>query len=358
MFDVCGFSYNELFNLAISKPAMAQIKLTEKCEQNCIFCMASCESIKKSRIDMPAENWFKVLLKLKRLGIKKLNFTGGEVFLYNELADVFDFAKGHGFMVSPSSDGLTSIAEFKRYIDEISFSVHGIGEIHDNVVGCKGSFERVEQHIQEAVDLGIKASLNTVLVKKNYDYLEDIYNYFKDSGVAFHSFPIAINSVSGVDCNAEILDLDKKLFLNYLTKLRKMSLERLSCKHGLGVIMQDSPEHYQKAKVPLPDCAGGKYKLVIESDGSVYPCEFFRTQDYYCGNILHDDEIQIWCKGGGFQPFRKLVLEERIPDKCHTCIKKYKCFSGCRAWIQNYRQGGFYNEADLRCELGNAYVGN
>ncbi|MFH1392184.1 MAG: radical SAM protein [bacterium] len=356
MFDMCGFSYNELFNLAVSKPMMAQIKLTDNCEQNCIFCMASCDS-KKQAIDMPAKNWFKILLKLKNLGVSKLNFTGGEVFLYSEVAKVFAFAKEQGFVISPSSDGLTSVVKFKGYIDEISFSVHGTGEIHDNVVSCEGSFEKVAKHIQEAINLGIRVSLNTVLAKDNYNYFEDVYDYFKDLGISFHSFPIAINAISGIDCGSQILDLDRGLFLDYLDKLRKMLPERLSCKHGLGVIMQNNPEYYQETRVPLPDCAGGKYKLVIEADGSVYPCNFFRTQNYYCGNILYDNEFEIWRKGRGFQSFRRLILEEKIPSKCRSCIKKYKCFSGCRAWIQNYRQGGFYNEADLRCELGNAYVG-
>lgn len=38
MEEINGFSYKELFSLAIEKPVMAQLEVTRNCNQHCSFC--------------------------------------------------------------------------------------------------------------------------------------------------------------------------------------------------------------------------------------------------------------------------------------------------------------------------------
>jgi len=352
------FSYNELFTLSIAKPIMAQIKLTNSCNQNCIFCLAGIDQTDKMMVaDLSKEDWFKILSKLKMLGIKVLNFTGGETTLYGGLPEILSRSKKMEFNVVLSINGLKDISIFKGLIDKASFSVHGIGDIHNDIVGFDGAFDLVLTNIQKSIAVGIKSSLNMVLLKDNYDFLEDVYYFFSKFNLESYSFTVAVNSSTGFDFNSRSLIITKRFFSDYLKRLGQLPANKITTKHGLDVILYNCPEKYTKIAVPLPNCAAGKYKLVIEADGSVYPCNFFRTPEYYCGNILHGDVFEIWQNGQGFQPFRRLVLEEKIPDKCQSCIKKRVCFSGCRAWTNGYKEGGFYNEPDSRCELGDAYVG-
>lgn len=353
-----GFTRKELLELSWEKPVMAQIELTHNCNHSCLFCFRSCSSTVNKCPDLKVEQWKKIIRKLKNLGIRKLNFSGGENFLYADFLKVVRWAKDEGFEIAVNTNGTFSCKKIVSYVDEIIFSVHGLGEMHNRIVQKRGDFDLVKKNAFEIADK-VNFSINMVLVEMNFQQIVKVFSYFNKKCKLFKFSPtIAIKSRFGNPEFKNTLSLNKDIIENYRAGLKQIPDEQLSLKHGFQSIYYNNPSVYASSVIPLPNCAGGKYKLVIDYDGSVYPCNFFKGKEFYCGNILTGNEFEIWQEGKGFKRFRNLIMAELVPEECRSCLKLFKCFSGCRAWALEYSKGGFENARDIRCELGDSFIGN
>jgi uncharacterized protein len=349
------FTRQELLELSWAKPVMAQVELTRNCNHKCLFCFQGCNS-SLVHDDLTASQWKIIIQKLKNIGVKRINFSGGENFLHPDFISLVQHTKTEGFEIVINTNGSFDCQCIADYVNEIIFSVHGLGKTHDTIVGKKGSFNQVKQNLLK-VTHRVNSSINMVLLKQNYEQMNQVFVFF-NTQCQLHKFSptLSIRSRLGSHHDTWALPITKELLDDYRERLNKIPRAQLELKHGFQSIYYDAPEIYSSSPIPLANCAGGKYKLVVEYDGSVYPCNFFQEDEYYCGNILRDNEHEIWKHGRGFVRFRDLVTKETIPEKCNGCIKHRKCFSGCKAWSTDYPKGGFENARDLRCELGNAFI--
>jgi len=350
-----GFTRQELLELSWDKPVMAQVELTRNCNHSCVFCFQGCSS-NVVHTDLTEGQWKTIIGKLENLGVKKINFSGGESFLHNDFVSLVEYARAKGFEIVINTNGSFSCEGIVDYVDEIIFSVHGLGKTHDEIVGTGNSFSLVEQNILRVASR-VRVSINMVLVALNYEQMNQVFDYFSARCRVYKFSPtFSVRSRFGSHHDKWALVITKELLDDYRERLMRIPDDQLGLKHGFQSIYYSDPEIYAFSAIPLANCAGGKYKLVVEYDGSVYPCNFFQGDEYYCGNLLTDNEHEIWENGRGFVRFRELVLGEKIPDRCIGCAKRFKCFSGCRAWSTKYQKGGFENAEDIRCEPGNAFI--
>lgn len=350
------FSRKELYKLAWEKPIMAQIELTRNCNQSCIFCFSG-HSEKKVYKNLTCNEWLTIFQKLHNLGIRRLDLTGSENFLYPGLMFLLKRAKEMGFGIRMDTNGTFDISKALPFVDEFAFSVHGLGKIHEQITRKADSFSSLKKNIAETLSKGIKVQINMTLVKINYHQILQVFEYFSTYSQNFSFSPfMAIPSKFGNKFNEHMLEISKELISDYMEKLRVVPADRLILKHGFHSIFIGDMSYYISLGLLLPNCAGGKYKMVVDYDGSVFPCNFFKGKKFYCGNLLTEDAKEIWENGKGFLPFRSLVFEEKIPDECKGCVKKSRCFSGCRAWTKKYQEGGFDYDKDFRCELGSAHI--
>lgn len=66
--------------------------------------------------------------------------------------------------------------------------------------------------------------------------------------------------------------------------------------------------------------------IIIKADGSVYPCDFYMTDDYLLGNIK-EKNIQEFLINDISKNFYERSLA--IPSKCKTCKYYRLCRNGC-----------------------------
>ncbi len=88
--------------------------------------------------------------------------------------------------------------------------------------------------------------------------------------------------------------------------------------------------------IPPASCANagrcGGY-LVVESDGSIYPCDFYALDEWKLGNIRQDSVEQLM-RNKRYQTFVKDSLMR--PDECSTCPYRVLCRGGCkRDWVNH-----------------------
>lgn len=348
---ICGFSYSELFNLAIEKPTLAQLEITQNCNQECSFCFKACSYNKKYK-DLPTSTWRKIVKQLADFGVENLNFTGGEVFLYKDFLSLVDYSKSKGIKkVVVNTNGTLSLLDKNlKNIDSLVFSVHGLKTKHDLIVGRKGAFDSLLKNIKIAKKNKVNAAINVVVTPDNISSLDDVLDYFKKFKLQFYSFNLA----GDINGETKITELFFKKYSLFLKRAEKSVGDKILLRHGMQNIAIKDKDFFE-AKIPLPHCAAGKYKLLVNYQGDVFPCSFFQTRDFYCGNILKDDLRKLWKNGKGFMFFRKQYLSpDKLPSDCRTCYKRYKCGGGCFVWREFNKKTDKY-EKDIRCDFGHAY---
>ena len=67
-------------------------------------------------------------------------------------------------------------------------------------------------------------------------------------------------------------------------------------------------------------------QLVVEADGSVYPCDFYCLDEYYIGNILKDSIDQLLMTAR-LSPAQK---REALPELCGKCPYRSFCGGNCK----------------------------
>lgn len=354
MKDIYGFTYNELFEVAIEKPMMAQLEITRNCNQHCFFCFRHCNPHQKF-IDRPMKDWKFVVDKLIEIGVRELNFSGGEIFLFKNASKLFKYSKKKGIKkIVANTNGFIDFSDYDlSNIDELVFSVHGIGRLHDKIVGANGSFKALEKAMSHVLRYGreFKVGINTVVVPQNITALSEIYDHFKDKEFIFHAFNLSIDQENLPNKLQEY----ESLFRKYFKFLRTVPEKKRKLRHGMQNIFIRDKDFFH-SPIPLPHCAAGKYKLVIDYRGDVYPCRYFQNEKFLCGNIFKQDLADIWRTGKGFKFFRDIVLKNELSLGCQDCFKSHKCRGGCLAW-RIYNKELKYYDKDIRCEFGNAYLG-
>ena len=88
----------------------------------------------------------------------------------------------------------------------------------------------------------------------------------------------------------------------------------------VGILLGMPPENCAMAGVCSP-------QLLIESDGSTYPCDFYALDEWKTGNILTDPLRRI-LRSARAEAFREESLP--LPQKCCACRWYPLCRNGCR----------------------------
>lgn len=153
--------------------------LTTRCNYACKFCFI--QNLDSEIRDLKTAE--EVLVKLRGIGIEKINFVGGEPLMHPLLFDITKISKEMGFVVSLVSNGYYlnrgSISKLSPYVDWIGLSVDSSYEGVEFALG-RGNGNHIN-HIIEISDIihdaGLKLKINTTVTRLNY--AEDMRSLLK-----------------------------------------------------------------------------------------------------------------------------------------------------------------------------------
>ncbi len=164
----------------------AVIAITYKCNSRCRMCYIwknqnLQELNKKEYAKLPAS-------------LKYINLTGGEPFLRKDLPEIVGIIKKRcpKAQIIISSNGFATdliIRQLKKIlaIDPkigIALSLDAIGNLHDEIRGVPGGFDKVMQTLQAIKNLGIKnIRLAFTAGDYNIDHLSEVYDLAQELGV-------------------------------------------------------------------------------------------------------------------------------------------------------------------------------
>jgi len=292
-----------------SLPEEIKIEVTSRCNLSCDFCF-NINSFKRNSKELPTNQIFKIIDKIKKEGIKRIRFTGGEPFLRKDVIKIFEYAKSKNLYVKVNTNSTLikkeCIPKFKGIVDDFLLPLHSLGE--DDIMKKTELIEIMKEN-------NVYVRLNTVLIKENIIKLEKFFDIVTKMGVDwFLARPIpTINNKSPIN-NADVGVLIEKL-IKFKNKYSSIRIENIPfCAY--------TPTKVKLFSQGAQNC-GVFNKLVIDPTGKMKLCYSINKN---LGNALKKSILDAWK-----HEFSADIKELRLfPGVCKECRYIYQCLGGCR----------------------------
>lgn len=307
------------------------LELTQKCNSRCIHCY---EGQNHHECDQPLnENeWFSIIDELVYSNCSSVQFIGGEPTLNPNLIELIRYSykcKIKNIQLFSNLSNLTP--ELLTVLLEcnvtVKFSIYGSSAIvHDSITQIKGSFSKLCENLSILLNNQVPLQANVVIMKENEQEYQKIQQFLLNIGIPKSRIKFdEIRKVTG-GCQNEHLVTESKC-------LRKAPNFR-------------ADKDYFSLAFNHNTCWYGK--IVISTEGSIFPCEFEREISY--GNIRNQSLIDIINNEETLKYWNYDYSKVKI---CKDCEFRYAC-KDCRPLAKVEKQD--LADKNKRC-LYNPYLG-
>jgi len=164
-------------------PLVANYYVTYKCNARCHFCdIWALTPPPESNLQTIATN----LRDLKRLGVRYVDFTGGEPLLHPEIVEIYREAKRLGLMTSMTTNTILyprKAEAMRGLIDFLNFSLDGPDAQSHNQSRGVAIFDNLVESVKLARSLGEYPTLNFTVTAQNYQRIGEIAELARRLGV-------------------------------------------------------------------------------------------------------------------------------------------------------------------------------
>lgn len=302
----------------ICYPDNVVFELTDFCNLNCRHCYRNSDSTKSGYIDK--ERMLSAIEFLSDYGLKSVHLTGGEPGTHKDFLEIFTRTLTFCPRVIVLSNGTNfterELEAFCTYRDRIKIQVDLDGpsaDIHDDIRGRKGAFDKVTSFIRAASKRGIPIEIAMDVYEKNLEQMEQTVRLAKElGGVSFTCNPIMElgrgKSMGGLD--------DRQV-----TRFIQLILELGEKYEGFVQKADLTGEKLESRK----NCGGGYRNIVCSPEGWIRPCILLPPDKKTMGNLLEDDLEELFAR-----PIFKYFAELEAPNQktCGDCTYAQNC-KGC-----------------------------
>ena len=166
------------------KPFFCNYWLTYKCNSKCNYCNFWQDNSLKKFSNAKYENVKNNLNDLKKMGVKFIDFTGGEPLLNNNLPEILSSAKQLGFFVKLSTNGILypqKAEELKGLASRTYFSLDTIDNEEYKQIRGADELDNVKKGIEIAKNNDEDVCLLYTVTDENIKNLDDIVNFAKEN---------------------------------------------------------------------------------------------------------------------------------------------------------------------------------
>lgn len=283
----------------ISHPVLCNYYVTYRCNARCGFCDIWEKPSPYADVKTVENN----LQAAKKLGVKVIDFTGGEPLLHRKIDLLLESAKKQGFITTLTTNCLLYpkwAERIKGKVDMLHFSLDSpVKAEHDKSRGV-ACFDAVTESIKIATKLGEKPDILFTVFETNVHQIEEVYETFcKPYGLVLILNPVfEYNQVDTGD---------------NLSKTTLKQLRLWAKKPGIYLndafieLRLDGGNH-----VADPICKAGSSTIVISPDNElVLPCYHLGIKSFPINDqlykLFHSEEVQ-----------QLIAMEGKYPE-CEGC---------------------------------------
>ncbi|MBT4396904.1 radical SAM protein [archaeon] len=308
--------------------------VTSVCNAKCKMCF-NWQNIEAHKTDLDLEEVKKVFSNFSE--IQQLTLSGGEPFLRNDLPEMLEYVsiKNQVQRITIPTNALLTdkiidttskiLNKIKKSTQlNISLSIEGIDDKHDEVFQVPGAFEKTKktyEKLQPLLEIHKNLSLEIAICcsKFNKDHIKDTIKYCNEK---FPSCAISIVLARGDtrdDSSKDVTIEEYQDIINFYNKFKKeeSGKEKFGkVYNALGQIVNNQVIEVMKTEEMPNKCYAGSNMIVIQNNGDVFPCEYLNKK---LGNLreFHYDIKQI------------LSMQEAKEARKHIKDKKCYCTWEC-----------------------------
>lgn len=327
------------------------IKVTNRCNLNCDYCINSNNSNKADIKEKTLKNCIDKLICFNgKEKATKFIWHGGESLILglNFFKQIVELQKpltnlSYKIINNVQSNGTLLNEKIADYFLEhnfrIGFSLDGTEECHNKYrkyLDGRGSFNKTYSAIKLAKSKGIGSGAILVLSKQNLERLEEIYIFFQDEQINLKVSPL-IKSGKAKENNSISLSSEEygKAMIKLFDIWHNDSQSKIKV-DPLDSIVRGFITGNIKECTYSPDCQ--KSFVGIDSNGDLYPCgRFAGHPEFKYGNINEDLDFSSLSKLKDFDKRKEKLIH------CSECDIKDYCNGGCA--FESY-----INEGNIFCK--------
>ena len=269
------------------------LNITNRCNFRCRHC--AFDSGITSMNEMSLGELEKILRETKELGGEKIDITGGEALVREDVGEIIGLGKSLGYRMELVTNGyLLNSERLKRLrelkVEGIAISLDGSTAEKYNLIRRKDkvTFDKVTNTIQEVQRSGFYTKINTTVFSSNLEDLGRIVELAQNLGadeLGFYYFtPIGRGSR-----NSELV-ADPLKWLNFI----RTELPRYN--NGKMKISLEVPLIETEKWKPDYGCLAQREQshLQVLPDGKAYPCAILASYGKLLGDLRECSVKDIW----------------------------------------------------------------
>lgn len=333
-------------------PHSVDIEITFRCNARCAMCPLHGTEENSDRLmqqaretpELSTERLKALLDELRRMGVVRVQFTGGEPFLRKDLFELVRHAKGLGFSLGIISNGSVLTGEHARILvaaglDTLHFSIDGPADIHDEIRAIPGLFRQVEETVallnrakeeagSTAPHITIGATVSTLNQGRLTELVDAIAGWKAalNLGRLFFMTPAMDAETNAIFQRGRTKGEDQTISIPHRevdVALLNRDLENArNAARRLGVPLTAGYQGEEEIQKRFYDdrytdhnkCFYPWHSARVDPFGKVYPCSMNNTM----GDLTESSFAEIW-NGPAYVEFRRTLKEHGLFPSCAKC---------------------------------------
>jgi MoaA/NifB/PqqE/SkfB family radical SAM enzyme len=198
------------FRVNLPNPLSVCWQVNLNCNLRCRFCIS--ESKPNGYEGLPTASAIDVIARLRDAGIQRIDFSGGDPLLRQDLPELLTYAKERGINSVVTTNGAliddNHIDLFKETVSAVQISIDGPKDFHNSFRGAN-VYDRTVSNAKKLVESGCNVRISTVLFKSNLDYWDYLLGLSSELGAFSHFFNLLAPIGRGASLRKEMIDHDQ-----------------------------------------------------------------------------------------------------------------------------------------------------
>lgn len=195
----------DIYNIRLKSPLSVCWQITTKCNLNCKYCISN--SNMSGDYGLSTEKAIEIINQLGRIGVNRLDFTGGEPLVRKDLKELIKCSKDNNINTIVTTNTLLlndENIEWLKLADLVQISIDGPESIH-NFQRNANVYNKTIENIAKLKNAGCKIRLNSFIFNSNKMYVQDLIDLSKKLELFSHLFIIFTPQGRGREHTEEII---------------------------------------------------------------------------------------------------------------------------------------------------------
>ncbi|HMG48677.1 MAG TPA: radical SAM protein [Allosphingosinicella sp.] len=317
-------------------PVCVVWEITLACDLACQHCGS--RAGRRRRDELTTAEGLDLIAQVGELGARDVCLIGGEAYLRKDWIQLVRAIRDAGMECGLQSGGRNLTSErialaADAGVQTIGISIDGLREVHDELRGVPGSFDRALAALRAISANGLVGAVNTQINTRSMPQLRELMELVIEAGAS--NWQLALTVAMGNAADHPELLLQPWQLLELMPLLAELSLEareRGLCMQPANNIGYFGPyeaiiRNVLDDEIHWHGCNAGDTILGIEADGTIKSCPGLPSP--YAGGNVRDRRLRdIWENSAPLAFTRRRTVDD-LWGFCRTCYYAEVCLAGC-----------------------------